>query len=543
MSEPAVQTRTEAAPAPEASSGAVEDTLFDPLATVDASGSATSPAATDDPRTDKGTELGKQSWEAALGATLGGKLYAAIAPQLTDAKLADYATTAWGASVTALADLVKANPQAGEGDLSAKISESMKKELPKLAEDMLKANGGKLGLDIGGFVDGNPYLVVLAALAGAAAFVATNQPIPAIKQEIGLASGKIGFGLKLNGGALDIAKSITTAIGELQLSYAWTGGMVDAGYKRADDGSHDLTASANASGTDKYKDKEGNDVEFERYKVAAGGAAKVNKDGTMGDWSANAAGNIALGDKGQTNLGLSGKAANAAGVTSGSATATAGYTGEKGSLSGAATVGSDGAYDVNAKGDYSNDGLEVSGSAAATRAMVDGAPVDAANAQLAAKKDFGNGFVLDGSTAAAHTAAAGLTTTSKLAGAYTQGGLSAGGSAELQTGGAGGPLGLFGANAGYKSENGSISGNALVGTDGRYDLGLQGAYDAGNGLSVTGSAGMSRNKVDDAWQNAANAKLGLEYKKKNLSISGGLGVDVMGNKATPSANLSVGFSF
>jgi len=419
----------------------------------------------------------------------------------------------------------------------------MKKELPKLAEQMLKANGSKLGVDIGGFVDGNPYLVVLAALAGAAAFVATNQSIPAIKQEIGLASGKIGFGLKLNGGVLDIAKSITTAVGELQLSYAWTGGMVEAGYKRADDGSHDLTAGASASGTDKFKDKEGKDVEFERYKMAAGGAAKVNKDGTLGDWSANAAGDVALGDKGQTKLGLSGKVANAAGATTGSGTATAAYTGDKGSISGAATVGTDGAYDVNAKGAHANNGLEVAGSAAATRTLAAGAPVDAANAKLSAKKDFGNGFVLDGSTAASHTAATGLTTTSKLAGAYTNGGLSAGGSAELQTGAPTGPLGLFGANAGYKGQNGSVSANALVGTDGRYDLGLKGAYDTGNGLSLTGSAGMSRNKVDNAWQNSANAKLGLEYKKNNLTINGGLGVDVMGNKTTPAANLSVGFSF
>jgi hypothetical protein len=324
MSQPDVKPKDPAltTPPPDTASpsSSLHDPLADPLAAAPADGAQAPLAAAaktgketkegdpnDGGRGPKGTEIGKKSWEGALGDFLGGKLYSAIAPHLTASKLSDYASQGWGAAIAGLADYVKTNANPTDADIAKKVAEVMKKELPDKAKALMKENGGALAQAIGGFVDENPYLVVLAALAGAVAYVATNQPLPALKQQIGLGAGKLGVNLTVKTGVLDLAKSIESAVGELKTTYAWSGAVVSASASQDKDGNRNLTAGVEYGEQVKYKDDEGKDQKFDRYKIGADGAAQLDKEGNLAGWSAGFGAKYAAGSRGQERYSLTGR--------------------------------------------------------------------------------------------------------------------------------------------------------------------------------------------------------------------------------------------
>jgi hypothetical protein len=323
MSQPDVKPKDPAitsAPPESAPPSSLQDPLADPLTSDPAAGAQAPLAAAaktdkdtkgdappDDGRGPKGTELGKKSWEGALGEFLGGKLYNAIAPHLTASKLSDYASQGWGAAIAGLADYVKTNANPTDADIAKKVAEVMKKELPDKAKALMKENGGALAQAIGGFVDENPYLVVLAALAGAVAYVATNQPLPALKQQIGLGAGKLGVNLTVKSGILDLAKSIESAVGELKTTYSWSGAKVSASASQDKDSNRNLAAGIEVGEQVKYKDDEGNDQKFDRYKIGADGTAQLDKDGNLAGWSAGFGAKYAKGSRGQERYSLTGR--------------------------------------------------------------------------------------------------------------------------------------------------------------------------------------------------------------------------------------------
>src|SRR5690606_25850384 len=84
----------------------VADTLPDPLADPLAAAPAT-PAAAQKPRAKQGTEKGKAEYQALLGAALGDKVYAAVAPSLTQDAMTKVARQAVDGGLAGLGGLLK----------------------------------------------------------------------------------------------------------------------------------------------------------------------------------------------------------------------------------------------------------------------------------------------------------------------------------------------------------------------------------------------------------------------------------------------------
>lgn len=187
-----------------------DDGLVDPL--VDPLGDA---------RTAAGTVLGKRTWDDALGSFIGGGLYGALAPHLTEAKLTGYAQQAVNAAVGQLASFLKGQVDPDDAAVAKKFTDLLETELGKQAKALMASDGGGFAEVIGGAVDKNPWLVVLAALAGAATFVLTNQPIPEIplSGEVGGLKGSVKA--KLKGGTLDLLKTFDVALQSLEATLAW----------------------------------------------------------------------------------------------------------------------------------------------------------------------------------------------------------------------------------------------------------------------------------------------------------------------------------
>lgn len=201
-----------AAPSATTDSSSLSDPLVDPLT---GGGGKQKPKA--------GTELGKRTWEGALGDFIGGGLYEQLAPQLTEAALSGYAQQAVDAAVGQIGKLLKDELDPDDAVIAKKFSDVLQAELGKQAKALMASDGGALAEKISSFVDKNPWLVLLAALAGAATFVLTNQPLP----EIPL-SGKVGdltgsLKVQLGGGTMDLLKSFDLAIKHLEASLAWKG--------------------------------------------------------------------------------------------------------------------------------------------------------------------------------------------------------------------------------------------------------------------------------------------------------------------------------
>lgn len=161
---------------------------------------------------------GKLSWERALGESLGGKLYDALAPQLTDDKLLDHARSAVTSALSSLKGKLEGQVQANEQEAFALFMTELDRQLNGVAKQVVVQSG--LSDGVRGFVDDNPYAVVLAALGGAVAYVLSNQDLPLFEKELKVSGPHSVFG------GVDIGRTMDLALEQVRVGYRYTGKQV-----------------------------------------------------------------------------------------------------------------------------------------------------------------------------------------------------------------------------------------------------------------------------------------------------------------------------
>lgn len=158
---------------------------------------------------------GQLTWEGALGEALGGRLYEALADKLSDDELRSAAEGAVGSATRELQRFLEGKADASEQEAAAAFVQALDGELKRIAGDAVT---GELGDILREFVDDNPVLIASAALAGAIAWVLSNQDIGMLDSRV-----KLGGGHALVGG-VDIGSTMDIAIEQVRLGYRYQSG-------------------------------------------------------------------------------------------------------------------------------------------------------------------------------------------------------------------------------------------------------------------------------------------------------------------------------
>lgn len=428
----------------------------------------------------------KLSWREALGKFLGDKLYDGLAPALSEEKLQKYANDAWNDAVAKAAEWIKGQATTpDETQIASKLTTELQKGLKDKVGPLINFDLTNVAEGVADFARKNPELVILAALAGAAAYVATNQPIPALKQSLGLGkAGKLDVGAKFTGGFLDLFKSIDQTIEQLSLAYKVGGFQADASYEHKD-GHRDIEGGAGYTLKDSYTNDKGEKVDFTRLHVAGNGGVRLNDAGDVKGYKFGGDANLNLGDRGQHQLSAGGnfQSINGPNGPKTEANANLGY--------------KYGNWSANANGQHT-------------------------------------------------TGPAGANTQLNVAGGYTSPNLSLTGNAGYQSG-PNGSLGTLGVQGQYKNGGLNLQGNGMVGTDGRFDVNGKVAADLGDGWSLNGNAGVSRlpgaGGPNAAFDNKFNVGGGVEYKKGNTFFNMGGGYQNVNGQGSGTLNIGAGIRF
>lgn len=163
---------------------------------------------------------GQLTWEGALGEHLGGRLYEALAAQLTDEKLVGHAHSAVDQAIAALKSALAGQGSMTEEDAAALFAAELDKALKQIAQDAVVKSG--LSEGIRDFADANPYAIALSAAAGAVAWVLSNQDLPLFEGKLGL-----GGGHALVGG-IDPGRTLAFALERVRVGYRYDGDRIAA---------------------------------------------------------------------------------------------------------------------------------------------------------------------------------------------------------------------------------------------------------------------------------------------------------------------------
>ena len=165
-------------------------------------------------------QTAKQSYEQALGGFLGGELFKVVSKELSEEKLDEHARGVVDDAFKAVKAWLLSQAEPSEADIAAKFSEAMEKALEPRIEQLL--TDSNISAAISEWALEHPRSVLAAALAGAAAYILSNQDMPDIEHKMGLGGGHaILAGVNL-GSTLDIA------LNTVKLGYAYKGDSTSA---------------------------------------------------------------------------------------------------------------------------------------------------------------------------------------------------------------------------------------------------------------------------------------------------------------------------
>lgn len=162
------------------------------------------------------TDPGRLSYQQALGSTLGNALYDQLESQLTDEKLVQHAQSAVGSATKALATYFKDNAAPSDQEAARLFVQALDGELKRIADQAVRSSGVAGGAK--DWAGQNPYAIATAAVAGAVAYVLSNQDIPLLEQKVGL-----GGGHALLAG-VDIGRTMDLALEQVRVGYRYSGG-------------------------------------------------------------------------------------------------------------------------------------------------------------------------------------------------------------------------------------------------------------------------------------------------------------------------------
>ncbi|MFT4976657.1 MAG: hypothetical protein ACI8S6_002562, partial [Myxococcota bacterium] len=272
----------------------------------------------DSGRTEKGTDLGREKYEALLGKWLGGKLYTAMAPHLTLAKMQGYAGQALEGAMPSLKDALKGLDSGKDVD-AAKLDAFATILLEKSksgAEGWLGSEDGRAVEKTAGWIDKNPFWISTIAVAAAATYVLTNQDIP----ELDFDNIKLGKDVSIDFGA-KLGKTMDLALEKIELQIQVAAAKLSSKYERKivqdeDAGTETLTEKGgvglSVSDTVSVTDDEGvvSDKTIERLKASVDGtrtsSGEIDGEKQLKSYEVTAGLTALLGDKGDESLTLSG---------------------------------------------------------------------------------------------------------------------------------------------------------------------------------------------------------------------------------------------
>lgn len=163
---------------------------------------------------------GKLNWQSALGETVGGKLYDALSGQLTDDKLLGHANRAVNGAMGSLKQYLAGQVEPNEQEAAAMFVAELDKTMRGIAQEAVVKSGLSDGLrDV---ADANPYTIALAAVAGAVAYVLSNQDLPLVETKLGL-----GGGHSLIAG-IDPGRTMSLALEQVRVGYKYQGDKLAA---------------------------------------------------------------------------------------------------------------------------------------------------------------------------------------------------------------------------------------------------------------------------------------------------------------------------
>ena len=157
-------------------------------------------------------------WHAggALGESMGGKLYDAMSAQLTDEKLVGHANRLVASGLSNLRQALAGQTNTlDEKEAAALLLAELDKGMKQVARDAVTASGLAEGLR--GVADAHPYEIALAAVAGAVAYVLSNQDLPLLQTRVG-----IGGGSSLIAG-VDPGRTMKLALEQVRVGYRYQG--------------------------------------------------------------------------------------------------------------------------------------------------------------------------------------------------------------------------------------------------------------------------------------------------------------------------------
>lgn len=181
-----------------------------------------------------GSPSGQLSWEAALGETLGSKLYTAIADKLSDDELRAAAQKAVASATDQLDGFLRGRTDASEQDAAAFLLGALDRDIQRIAGNAVT---GEFGETLRGFVDDNPHLVASAAVAAAVAYILSNQRIGMVDGQVGLGGG---HGIV---GGLDLGRTMDIAVERVRIGYRYQAAGTRAevvGDYFTDDGAYEM---------------------------------------------------------------------------------------------------------------------------------------------------------------------------------------------------------------------------------------------------------------------------------------------------------------
>lgn len=162
---------------------------------------------------------GQLTWEAALGESLGSKLYEALSDKLSDDELRQAAEGAVESATDKLGDFLAGRVDASEQEAAAALVSALDAEIKRIAG---AAATGEVADLLRELVDDNPLVITSAAVAAATAWVLSNQGIGMLSSKV-----KLGGGHSLVGG-IDPGKTLDLAVQQVRVGYRYQGGGTSA---------------------------------------------------------------------------------------------------------------------------------------------------------------------------------------------------------------------------------------------------------------------------------------------------------------------------
>lgn len=183
-------------------------------------------------------QVGRQTYEQALGSFLGGELFDLVSKELSREKLEELAQGAVDDAFESVREWLVAQAEPSEQAIAAQFGTALEQALEPKINELIAQTG--LTDAISDFAHESPRTMLAAALAGVATYILTNQDIPTVEHKMGLGGGHAILA------GVDLGSTLDIAIRQVTAGYRYKGANTTAelnGTYTVDDGSYSVDGS------------------------------------------------------------------------------------------------------------------------------------------------------------------------------------------------------------------------------------------------------------------------------------------------------------